>query len=77
MLPLFNIGNYIKDENVEEHVPFKVQEYNWIFIKLCLLAMLKIHWRMKLLRKPLILFPSLFSKDLVVPWDPAYDYSLP
>lgn len=34
MLPVFNIGNYIKDENVEEHVPFKVQEYNFTFIKL-------------------------------------------
>ena len=44
-------------ENVEEQVPFKVQEYNLIFIKLWLHIMLKIHWRIKMLRKPCVLFP--------------------
>lgn len=42
ILPILNIENYAKDENIEEHVPLKVQEYNLIFIKLCLHVMLKL-----------------------------------
>lgn len=74
-LSVFNIENYAKDENVKKHIPFKVQEYNFIFIKLCLYVMLKIHRRMKMWRTWL-LFPPIFNKDLVVPQDQGYDYNL-
>lgn len=52
VLPIFNIENYAKNENFEEHVPYKVKKYNFIFIKLCSHLVLKIHWTMKMLRDP-------------------------
>lgn len=45
-------------ENIEEYVPFEVQEYNLIFKKLCLHVMLKNLLKDENIEKTLCPFPT-------------------